>query len=191
MDFPLLDLLDEQACYDFLVDALHPDGLRCPGCRSRQRTVHRSHRDPVRDYRCAACGRVYNAWTGTELQGTQRRPGELVLIVRGIAQGTPTAQLARELGRSRQHLLDLRHRLQHRAWVRLPRPPLPDAAAEADEMFQNAGEKRPTAPRPRRPAAPAGQPAARARHLRHRPAAGRGRRRAGVGAAAAGGGGDG
>jgi hypothetical protein len=46
---------------------------------------------PVLDYRCAACGRVYNAWTGAELQCTQRRPGELVLITRGIAQGTPTA----------------------------------------------------------------------------------------------------
>jgi transposase-like protein len=178
MDFPPLDLLDAQACYDFLVEALHPDGLRCPDCRSRQRAVHRAHRDPVLDYRCAACGRVYNAWTGTELQGTQRRPAQLVLIARGIAQGTPTAQLAREMGCSRQHLLDLRHRLQHRAWVRLPRPPLPDAEVEADEMFQNAGEKRQAAPSRRRPAAAAGQPAARARHLRHRPAAGRRRRRA-------------
>jgi hypothetical protein len=155
MDFSLLDLLDEQACYDFLVDALHPDGLACPACGGDHLTIHRAHRDPVVDYRCA-CGRVCNAWTGTALQGTQRRPAELVLIARGIAQGTPTARLARELGCSRRHLLDLRHRLQHLAWVRLPRPPLPDAAAEADEMFQNAGEKRPTASRPRRPAAAAG-----------------------------------
>jgi hypothetical protein len=154
MDFPLLDLLDEDACYDFLVEALHPGGLRCPACGGQQLTIHRAHRDPVLDYRCA-CGRVFNAWTGTALQGTQRRPSALVLIVRGIAQGTPTAQLARELGCSRHHLLPLRHHLQHRAWARLPRRPLPDAAAEADEMFQNAGEKRPAAPQPRRPAAAA------------------------------------
>jgi transposase-like protein len=178
MDFPLLDLLDEQACYDFLVDALHPGGLRCPDCRSRRRTTHRAHREPVLDYRCAACGRVYNAWTGTQLQGTQRRPGQLVLIARGIAQGTPTARLARELGCSRQHLLQLRRRLQHKAWVRLPRRPLPDAEAEADEMFQNAGEKRPAAPRPRRPAPAPRQQAARPRDVRHRPAAGGGRHRA-------------
>lgn len=155
MDFPILDLLDEQACYDFLVDALHPDGLRCPGCRGPRFAVHRSHRDPVLDYRCADCGRVFNAWTGTLLQGTQRTPAKVVLIVRGIAQGTPTARLARELGCSRRHLLDLRHRLQHRAWARLPRGPLPDSEAEADEMFQNAGEKRPPARRPHRPAAAA------------------------------------
>src|SRR5207249_4335447 len=136
MDFPLLDLLDEGACYDFLVDALHPAGLRCPSCNSRRYTVHRAHREPVLDYRCR-CGRVFNAWTGTAFQGTQRTPAALVVIVRGIAQGTPTAQLARELGCSRRHLLDLRHRLQPLAWVRLPRRRLPDDQAEADEMFQN------------------------------------------------------
>jgi hypothetical protein len=147
MDFPLLDLLDEHACYDFLVDALHSGGLRCPACGGRHLTIHRAHRDPVLDYRCA-CGRVVNAWTGTALQGTQRRPAALVLLVRGIAQGAPTARLARELGCSRRHLLELRHRLQHLAWRALPRRCLPDAEAEADELFQNAGEKRQKAQRP-------------------------------------------
>jgi transposase-like protein len=154
MDFPVLDLLDEGACYDFLVGALHPAGLRCPRCGGRRYSVHRAHREPVLDYRCR-CGRVFNAWTGTAFQGTQRGPAALVLIIRGIAQGTPTAQLARELGCSRRHLLDLRHRLQHLAWVRLPRRRLPDDHAEADEMFQNAGEKREAARRPTRPAAAA------------------------------------
>src|SRR5262249_8593568 len=127
MDFPLSDLLDEQACYDFLVDALHPDGLACPACGGSCLTIHRAHRAPVLHYRCA-CGRVFNAWTGTALQGTQRRPSALGLIARGIAQGTPTARLARELGCSRYHLLELRHRLQHLAWIRLPRQPSPHPA---------------------------------------------------------------
>jgi transposase-like protein len=40
-------------------------------------------------------------------------------------------------------LLQLRHRLQTLAQARSdePRPPLPDATAEGDEMYQNAGEK--------------------------------------------------
>lgn len=170
MDFPLNDLLDEHACYDFLVDALHPGGLRCPACGGRHLTIHRAHRDPVLDHRCA-CGRIFNAWTGTALQGTQRRPSELVLIARGIAQGTPTARLARELGCSRWHLLELRHRLQHLAWRALPRRPLPDVEAEADAMFQNAGEKRQKARPSRRPAAAARQQGARPRHVGHRPPA--------------------
>jgi transposase-like protein len=155
MDFAILDRLDEQACYDFLVEQLHPDGLRCPRCQSRRYAVHDSHRDPILDYRCRRCGSVFNAWAGTALQHSHRSAAQWVLILRGIAQGTPTARLARELGCSRRHLLELRHRLQHLAWVRLPRRALPDAAVEADEMFQNAGEKRHPAPRGRRPAAAA------------------------------------
>jgi transposase-like protein len=124
VDFPILDLLDEQACYDFLVDALHPQGLRCPGCRGSRYATHRSRRDPVLDYRCADCGRVFNAWTGTLLQGTQRTPAQLVLVVRGLAQGTSTARLARELGCSRRHLLDLRRRdAAPRRGAPAPRPP--------------------------------------------------------------------
>ena len=53
MDFPSLDLLDQQACYACLVAALHPQGLRCPGCRGSRYATHRSRRDPVLDYRCA------------------------------------------------------------------------------------------------------------------------------------------
>jgi transposase-like protein len=156
MDFPLTGLLDAQACYDYLVETLYPDGLACPRCGRRDFTIHRAHRAPVYDYRCP-CGRVFNAWTGTALQGTQRTPAAIVLLVRGIAQGVPTARLARELGCSRRHLLDVRHILQHAAFVRAPHGRLPDAEVEADEMFQNAGEKRQTAPRPGRPAAAAGE----------------------------------
>ena len=173
MDFPIADLLDEDACYRRLVGLLHPDGLACPRCgRADRLGVHRRHRAPVLDYRCTACGRVFNAFTGTALHGTQRRPAEIVLILRGIAQGVPTARLARELGCDRMQLLALRHRLQGQAARWLDRNPLPDAAVEADEMYQNAGEKRRPAPRPRRPAAAAGQQAAGPRHLRQRPAAG-------------------
>jgi hypothetical protein len=35
MGFPLLDLLDEDACYDALVDALHRSGLCCRACGAR------------------------------------------------------------------------------------------------------------------------------------------------------------
>lgn len=141
MDFPLTALLDPQACFDFLCHALHPDGLRCPRCHSTHYRVHRSHRAPVRDYRCGACGRVFNAWTGTAWQGTHKTPAQLVLFCRGLLRGEPTARLARELGCDRKHLLALRHRLQQQAQAWLPRDPLPDTQAEADEMYQNAGEK--------------------------------------------------
>jgi transposase len=142
MDFPIQPLMDEDACSHFLLEVFHPEGLHCPRCRAHEGfIVHRFYREPVLDYRCPACGRVFNAWTGTVFQGTHYRPSMLVLILRGFAQGVPTAQLARELHCSRRHLLKLRHKYQSQAQSGLDRTPLEDTEVEADEMYQNAGEK--------------------------------------------------
>jgi transposase-like protein len=166
MDFPIADLMDEDACYAKLLAWLHPDGLACPRCGSRDDLrVHRRHRAPVLDYRCSSCRRVFNAYTGTCLHATKRRPVELVLVVRGFAQGVPTAQLARELDCDRSELLDFRHRLPEAACSGRDRAPLGDRVVEADEAYQNAGEKRRAASRSRGPAATACQQGARPRHL--------------------------
>jgi transposase-like protein len=166
MDFPIIDLMDQQACYQRLLDLLHPEGLACPRCGGVDRTVHhRRTTSPVVDFRCTRCRRVFNLFTDTPWQGTHRTPAEILLILRGFAQGVPTAKLARELGASRPHLLELRHRVQARAAAASDRSPLPDAAVEADEMYQNAGEKRHPAPRPRRPAAVPCEQGQRRRHL--------------------------
>jgi transposase-like protein len=174
MDFPLKDYMDEDACYRKLVELLHPGGLACPRCgQQRQLGVHSRHREPVLEYQCGACGRVFNAWTGTILRGTHRRPSQILLILHGVATGEPTARMARELGCDRKHLLELRHRLQEHARRWLDRNPLGDAVVEADEMYQNAGEKRRPARRPGRPAPAACQPPPRPWHLRERPPADR------------------
>ena len=173
MDFPLASLMDEQACYDRLVSILHPGGFPlCPRCGAKdQLGVHRRHRAPILDYACKRCRHVFNAFTATALAGRQLRPAEALLFLRGVAQGVSTAQLARELGKARSCLLDLRHKLQAQAEAALDRSGLPDQVVEADQMYVNAGEKRRAARRPRRPAKAAGQPGARARHLREGPAA--------------------
>jgi len=174
MDFPIADLMDEGACYAKLMQWLHPDGLTCPRCRHDDgMKVHRRGRTPVLDYRCRHCNCVFNAFTGTALQGTKRRTVPLVLVLRGFAQGVPTAQLARQLDCGRVELLRFRHRLQDLAFWNHDRTPLDDQVVEADEAYQNAGGKRRTAPRPRRPAATAGEQAARPRDLGERPPAGR------------------
>jgi transposase-like protein len=148
MDFPIIDLMDERACYEFLLAVLHPEGLKCPRCRRNDKMyVQAKHREPLLDYECQHCGRVFNAYSQTPLQSSRRDPREWVLILRGIVQGTPTARLAREIGCDRKHLLDLRHRLQGLAeQAAAVAGPVPGRAAEGDEMFQNAGEKRYSAP---------------------------------------------
>jgi transposase-like protein len=185
MDFPIDDLMDEDACYARLLEVLHPRGLACPRCEARDDAarlkVHRRHRAPVLDYQCRECGRVFNVFAGTPLSGTPKRPSKIMLLLRGVAKGETTAALARELGCGRSHLLELRHKLQANAAKALDRvdPALltQDAAVEADEVYVAAGEKRCPAHRPRRPAATAGKQAARARNLGQRPAAGPGRGR--------------
>jgi transposase-like protein len=143
MDFSLIDYLDEDACSTQLVELLHPDGRACPRCGERERLgIHRCRRAPLVDLQCGDCGRVFNAFTGTSLQGTHRRPAQLLMILRGVAQGTPTAPMARESGGDRKELLTLRHRLQEHARVSLDRNPLDDDVVEADEMDRNAGERR-------------------------------------------------
>ena len=34
MDFPLTDLMDQDACYHKLLGLLHPNGLACPDCKT-------------------------------------------------------------------------------------------------------------------------------------------------------------
>jgi transposase-like protein len=173
MDFPITDLMDEGACYTKLVEWIHPDGFACPRChRADRMAVHRRRRPPVLDDRCGHCGRVFNAFTGTAPHGVKRRPAELVLIVRGFAQGVSTARLARELECDRSELLNLRHRLQDLAFRNRDRMPLDDKVLEADEAYQNAGEKRRAAQKPRGPATAACEQGPRPRHLGERPASG-------------------
>ena len=143
MRFPLTELLDEQESYNFLLKTLHPDGLKCkhdhplpPGQKPQDRS-----RDPIFDYRCRICGNVFNIFTNTAWQGTHYDCPTIVLVMRGIAQGTPTQQLADELELDYGTLLERRHQLQKLGLEHKPETSLPDEVTEGDEMFQNAGEK--------------------------------------------------
>ena len=114
LQFPLDELLDEQACYAFLLRVLHPDGLHCPQGHALplDQAPHARHRAPILDYRCRTCGAVFNVFTGTIWSKTRYRCTTIVQILRGIAQGVPTKHLAAELGINRTHLLERRHQIQ-------------------------------------------------------------------------------
>jgi len=93
------------------------------------------------DYRCRVCGNVFNLFTNTVWEGTHYDGTTIVLVMRGFVQGTPTLQLAEELDLDYDTLLKRRHQIQQLALEHKPTDSLPDDVAEADEMFQNAGEK--------------------------------------------------
>lgn len=140
--FSTVGLMDEQKCYDYLVDILHPNGLCCPTCKTpvEHAKVQRRDRAPILYFRCC-CGRIYNAFAGTLWQGTHHRCSVIVRLLQGFAHGTPTRHLAQELGIDRKHLLERRHKIQELLAQACYRDRLPDAVVEADELYQNAGEK--------------------------------------------------
>jgi hypothetical protein len=89
MLLPIEDLLDEERCFRMLLDALHPDGIRCPNGHAlpADQAPDDRHRAPVMDYRCRECGRVFNLYRGTALQGVRYGPSRLVMILRGFCSG--------------------------------------------------------------------------------------------------------
>ena len=67
MRFPVTDLLSEEECYRYLLDALHPEGLSCPNGHPLPdgQAPHDRSRAPIVKYRYRECGAVYNLFTGT------------------------------------------------------------------------------------------------------------------------------
>lgn len=164
IDFPLDGLLDEQACLRWLESHLHPAGLRCPRCGGAEwRPAKQGGHFPA--FRCKGCDRYYTALSGTIFAKTRQPPSKIVLLLRGVAKGEPTARLSREMGICRKQAHTLRHRVQDNLYEALPTDALPEPVFEADELYQNAGEKRAAPHRPAGPAAAAGQQAPGARHL--------------------------
>jgi transposase-like protein len=140
IDFPIGELMDDSICTLWLERYLHPQGLTCPHCNSCTRRLFRAQ-EHFPAYRCRACDRYYTLLTGTIFEKTRQRPATLVLLLRGIAKGEPTARLARELGLSRKQLHTLRQRLQANLNATAPTGVMTGTAFEADELYQNAGEK--------------------------------------------------
>lgn len=129
VELSLLPLLSEEACYQWLLELLHPRGLCCPLGHKlpKDQAPHDRTRAPVLKYKCRICGAAFHLFTNTPLRGVRHSCSKLVLILQGIAKGTTTQELAEELKLSRRHLLELRHRVQAEAPGRFP--PLPRRGA--------------------------------------------------------------
>lgn len=156
IDFPIDVLLDDSICTVWLEHHLHPRGLRCPHCGHSERRLFRQQ-GHFPAYRCRACDGYYTLLTGTVLAKTWQRPATLVLLLRGIAKGEPTARLARELRLSRKQLHTLWQRIQANLNATALMGRMAGTSFEADELYQNAGEKKHAASPSLRPATSARQ----------------------------------
>jgi transposase-like protein len=153
MDFPIIDLLDEEMSMAWLMKHFHPQGLKCPHCQSRHdeaRFFRANTGSGLPVYRCNHCQGIYHLYSGTLFESSQLTPSQVVLLLRGFVQGQSSAQLSRELALTPKTVLKWRRRVQANAERLQPETPLPDSASESDEMFQNAGEKRRGTLRPAR-----------------------------------------
>ena len=156
MDFPINELMSDKASTEWILEHFHPNGLRCPHCDAawaEASEFRRTKRSQLLVYRCKRCHGIYNLYSGTVFAACHLPPPEVVLVVRGVLKGETAGTLARELGHSPVTILRLRRLLLDNAAQIQPEMPLIDNVVEADEMFQNAGEKRRRTLRPARPTA--------------------------------------
>ena len=141
IDFPIGELFDEVRSREWIERHVHPNGLRCPNCQSERRRNFRQLRHFLA-YRCLDCTRYYTVLSGTVFEKSQQAPSTLVLLIRGIAKGESSSQLSRELDISRKRVGVLRQEIQENLFEALPREPMMGNTFEADEIYQNAGEKK-------------------------------------------------
>ena len=92
IDFPITNLCDDSLCLLWLERHLHPDGIVCPQCGSANRRRFRTQ-GFYDAYRCRACDGYYTLRSGTAFEGSRQRPATLVLLLRGISKGEPTASV--------------------------------------------------------------------------------------------------
>jgi len=145
MDFPLLDICDDELGETWLRKHFHPSGLRCPKCNAsvkHARPFGQTSRSHVTIHRCRLCHTRYTVYTSTVFANKHLRPAQVILLLRGVCKGEPSAGLSRELHLAYDTVHHVRQQLQANALKLQPDTPLLDAITETDEMFQNAGEKR-------------------------------------------------
>lgn len=144
MDFPIVELVDDELSESWLIQHFHPEGLKCPHCQAgvaEARSLRQTQASQLEVYRCLDCQGVYNLYSGTVFQAKQLTPSQVVLLLRGACKGEPSAAIAREIGVSRQTVLSIRRCLQGNACTIQPTTATDDDQTETDELYQNAGEK--------------------------------------------------
>jgi len=145
MDFPIVDLFDDDVSIVWLLKYFHSHGLQCPHCPARvkkARVFRQLQRSKLTVYRCSKCAGVFTLYSDTVFAGTHLRPAQAILRLREVCKGEPRTSIAREIKVERKTVHDLRQALQANAERLQPNTPLKDQRTETDELFQNAGEKR-------------------------------------------------
>lgn len=141
MIFPIDNLMDEQKCYDWLVEYFHDGHLVCPKCKGSHYHAHKNTRKPIIQFKCDDCNTYFNVFTATVFKATRWSCSKVVMILRGFHKGDSTRSMSIEMKLGYRNLLYLRHELMENAFFKRESSLLPDEVTESDEMYQNSGEK--------------------------------------------------
>ena len=90
MDFPIVDLIDDELSESRLLAHFHPDGLNCPHCGAGVNPARDFRETEARQlavYRCQSCQGIYNLYSGTVLLGKQLRPAQASYCFAASATG--------------------------------------------------------------------------------------------------------
>ncbi len=93
------DILDEDRCRKFILDALHPDGIFCPQCRMRlqdERTVKNFYTG--KRCLCKECGKKFFPTHGTVLHKSSLSMSQAFALAVFIALGASNKQIAGIVG---------------------------------------------------------------------------------------------
>ncbi len=106
MDVPAITPPDVAIAW--LMECFHPDGLKCPHCgHDGARVVGVTQESGLEVYRCRACWRTYNLYSGTPFAGSRLTPTQSARLL-----PQDSAQLARDLGLTKETVLKWQSRLQ-------------------------------------------------------------------------------
>ncbi len=99
MQISLLNLMDEQACYEVLRQLRWADGVQCPHCGARQSVkdgmdATHSHRQR---YRCQSCEKRFDDLTDTVFSGSHQPLKTWIVCLYLMGLNLSNAQIAKEL----------------------------------------------------------------------------------------------
>lgn len=138
MIFPIEHLMDEQKCYDWVVEFFprRPTPLPKMG-ETPLPTAPEPSDSPSSKIGVTGVVHFLNHFTGTAFKATKWLCSKVVMILRGFLKGESMLGISKELKLSCHNLLYLWHRLMLNAHFKRD----PTCLTENDEVFQNAGEK--------------------------------------------------
>jgi transposase-like protein len=99
MQISLLNLMDEQACYEVLRQLRWADGVQCPHCGARQSVkdgMDETHSYRQR-YRCQSCEKRFDDLTDTVFSGSHQPLKTWIVCLYLMGLNLSNAQIAKEL----------------------------------------------------------------------------------------------